>query len=63
MKVYVIEVWSSFGDPVLFTASTLEKAEEIAKKAVEPYPVEVEDGEVGYEITETTLDEVFEIEF
>jgi hypothetical protein len=61
MKVYVIEIWSVYNDPVLFTASTHEKAVEIAEKVLGPFPIEVEESQMGYEITETTLDESFDI--
>jgi len=61
MTVWVIEIWQVGYDPVLFTASTREKAIEMAEKALEPYSLEVENGERGYELTSTTLDEVFEV--
>lgn len=61
MTIWVIEIWSVYGDPVLFTASTFEKAVEIAEKALEPYPLDVENGDRGSEITSTTLNEVFEV--
>jgi len=61
IRIWVIEVWNVNGDSVLFTASSKARAIKIAEEALKPYPVEVENGDRGFELTSTTLDEVFEV--
>lgn len=56
MKVYIIEVWSMGDDPFTMTASTEERARELAIKALKPHIDEVEEHQAGAEIYETTLD-------
>lgn len=65
ITVYIIEVWSVFGDPRLNARFTSEEAEEVATEMTREYASEyydeadvnnkIEDGQFGAEITEVQV--------